>query len=83
MEIPPVNRELSPLDLFTDHAVGARYGYRGTIIEGVADGWDVLAGDRPRDADYAEIGWGASMEEAMIVANEHVDGFQRVKRRAA
>lgn len=82
MEIPPVIRELSPLDLHTAHREGERYGYRGTIIEGVAGGWDVLAGDRPRDADYAEIGWGATMEDAMIVANEYVDGFERIKRAA-
>jgi len=87
MATEPVIRELTPLDLFidltTDHAAGARYRYRGTVVEKADDGWDVLAGDRPRDAQYAEIGWGANMEEAMTVANEHVDGFERVRRRAA
>lgn len=82
MAIEPVIRELSPLDFATAHRPGARYGYRGTVIEAVDDGWDVLEGDRPRDAQYAEIGWADDMFGAMEIANEHVDGFVRVKRAA-
>lgn len=64
-----------------EHETGARYGYRGTVIEAVDDGgWDVLQGDRPRGAQYAEIGWGGTLYDALTVANEHVDGFERIKR---
>ena len=82
MSIQPIIRELTPHDRYLAHEPGARYGYRGTVIEGVPEGWDVLQGDRPRDADFAEIGWGWDMYAAMEVANEHVDGFERVKRAA-
>lgn len=84
MTVQPVDRELSPLDCYTPHKPGARYGYRGTVIVGIADGWNVYEGDRPMDADFAEIGWGSDMFDAMQVANEHVDGCERMPvRRAA
>ena len=52
--------------------------YRGCAIVGTADGWDVLDASKPSpDADFAELGWGADMYEAMSVANFAVDGFER------
>lgn len=62
------------------HDPNAFYIYRGCAIVGTPDGWDVLDASKPSpDADFAELGWGADMHEAMSVANFAVDGFERVR----
>ncbi len=64
------------------HDPDALYIYRGCAIIGRPEGFDVADATKPSpDAEYADLGWGANMYQAMAVANENVDGGIRLKSR--
>jgi len=64
------------------HDPDALYIYRGCAIIGRPDGFDVVdASKASPDAEFAELGWGANMYQAMAVANENVEGVMRLKSR--
>lgn len=68
--------EVGPMDFHVTLRVGSRYAYRGLLIVTDTDGLGAEVKD-PEDEDR-DIGWGSTMFQAMSVANEFVDGFERV-----
>lgn len=72
---------LTPLDFWRDIEPNGIYSYRGMIIVGDADGSGASVGCL--ESPDEEYGWGSTMKDAMAIANEVVDGFEREPLRRA
>lgn len=82
MPLPVTERTpvpIGPLDFDRPHDPDALLIYRGYAIAGAADGWDVLDPTSSTPLDEQDIGWGATLYDAMSVVNENVDGCERRK----
>jgi len=73
--------DLGPLDCWRDIEPNGIYSYRGLIIVGDADGNGASVGSL--ESPDEEFGWGSTMKNAMAIANEVVDGFEREPLRRA
>lgn len=73
--------QLDPTDYWHTIEPNGLYSYRGLLIVGDADGNGATVGTL--ESPDSELGWGSTMKDAMIIANEVVDECERTPVRLA